>query len=769
MHEPESMHSLAGFSMSTSVDATNCTMVLYPGYIAVPSKPMKTRSTCRLAELQLALPSAQACAEACLAEPFCAAATWFAARRACVGRTQGAPQWFYRAASASFSTVVSAVRHCSVEGCSLQSKLDAICAARAATSNRIACRDVEVARNRRALLVAQGKWDDSDVPNKRDVLAKWEDFEWSCYPRPAPNAELHLACVDDRGVSVPCRALSELKANSACWPDQVVHDTHRLGCGTPRCLAAPGTGRLSEGEGRSSRPMLSSQPQPQPPPPPPPVPIWEARANHDRATILARIGYINCTQTYDEVKVVGSCNVNQHRTEAFRWLNQVWVRQSEMSSRPPAGKLSAAARALSWWRPRGADSSRRVDTFDPLAFVDALLSLHASSKFAGRDVFLAGDSTARQQAVSLCCLLRSGLAIDHTPVYKVEITKAVPFSHFCCQVTRVADAQRIARVSFHRFERISMLPIHRPTPPHPVLPVGLRKLISRRPSVLMINLGPWEYEDGCDDMHSIHDSLCNVTRPWILTEYANKWHLLLAAIEEAHQGTPGSEQDHSLVVLRTSPPRDFEGGTARQGGSCKRVDPLSTAELAQIERQGPPISSMRFTVMSQNLILLATTMTRRRYPWIRVLDAYSIARQRVDAHPSTAPVALRKSGRLFGINEDCQHYCLPGVPDVWNGRLLGLLQTEARRIARTSSAMTLGSSEVADHLDEGEGEPGRLLERWNFPFPEQGTAMFISGAPPGLGVRLQPNSGHATQLRCPLPDLPQSAVRLGFCSDVHDI
>ena len=45
----------------------------------------------------------------------------------------------------------------------------------------------------------------------------------------------------------------------------------------------------------------------------------------------------------------------------------------------------------------------------------------------------------------------------------------------------------------------------------------------------------------------------------------------------------------------------------------------------------------------------------QRVPWVRVLDAYDIARLRVDAHPE------------YG---DCTHYCLPGVPDVWNGRML---------------------------------------------------------------------------------------------------
>ena len=44
--------------------------------------------------------------------------------------------------------------------------------------------------------------------------------------------------------------------------------------------------------------------------------------------------------------------------------------------------------------------------------------------------------------------------------------------------------------------------------------------IAHKPTLLILNLGAWEFEDGCNDMHSLHDALCNATRPWILREYA---------------------------------------------------------------------------------------------------------------------------------------------------------------------------------------------------------------------------------------------------------
>ena len=60
----------------------------------------------------------------------------------------------------------------------------------------------------------------------------------------------------------------------------------------------------------------------------------------------------------------------------------------------------------------------------------------------------------------------------------------------------------------------------------------------QKPTVLVINLGAWEYEDGCvHSLHSLHDTLCDEPgqavpwRHWVLSGYAAKLGLLATALE----------------------------------------------------------------------------------------------------------------------------------------------------------------------------------------------------------------------------------------------
>jgi hypothetical protein len=386
------------------------------------------------------------------------------------------------------------------------------------------------------------------------------------------------------------------------------------------------------------------------------------------------------------------------------------------------------------------------------------------------EVLFVGDSTARQQTVSLCCMLVAGTAAAGAG-HRVVITKAIPFMDFRCRVN-APSGRAIALISFSRFMRADALPTWRPVERHPRLSPVLAAAINRAPTLLIINLGAWEFEDGCQDMHSLHDGLCNVTRPWILREYAAKWMLVAAAVRTAYFERTPARADNALVVWRAATPRDFEGGVAKSGGRCRRREPLRPNYVANLERELDPMS-MRFAVLSKNLILDA--VAAQRIPWVRVLDAYAIARTRADAHPGpdpkTNPHGRTDSLRLF---DDCLHYCLPGVPDVFNGRLLRILEqtaaeAEARRAtgggAEGGGAGTAGAAETSAEaavLSMGgdsaaasaviEGAPGALLARWNFRF---GGGQFVQGTLPNLQLQLQ-RGGPPTPLECPLtpPGVP---------------
>ena len=139
---------------------------------------------------------------------------------------------------------------------------------------------------------------------------------------------------------------------------------------------------------------------------------------------------------------------------------------------------------------------------------------------------------------------------------------------------------------YSRFNRADALADDRPSELTPRLNTeqwgkpGLLPAIMARPTVLVFNLGAWEFEDGCPaGLHSLHDSLCDAPgvgwRHRILSGYAKKLGLVAAAIESAYP--PGEARARALVVLRTASPRDFEGGRVFVGRwtSASRSRPTS--------------------------------------------------------------------------------------------------------------------------------------------------------------------------------------------------
>jgi hypothetical protein len=206
----------------------------------------------------------------------------------------------------------------------------------------------------------------------------------------------------------------------------------------------------------------------------------------------------------------------------------------------------------------------------------------------------------------------------------VAVTKAMPFMDFRCRVSAPNGAV-VAHVSFARFMRADALQTWRPVERNPRLTPVLMSVIARAPTVLIINLGAWEFEDCCQDMHSLHDGLCNATRPWILKEYASKWMLVAAAVRAAYVHQIPARVDHSLVVWRAATPRDFEGGVAKRGGRCRRREPLLERELATLEHAPDP-STMRFAVLSKNVIMDAVAAQRGMPPQCvpRPLPCYTV-------------------------------------------------------------------------------------------------------------------------------------------------
>lgn len=808
-------------------ERSDCSMLSVPGFVAIGTD---LAASCRVRSMQA--DSFESCSATCLSQQHCDAVTWFsrdhhvpAFQGTCVGRTAGTDRFLRNDSQAT-----SAFKQCSHQSCGLQRRMDAWCAtaqaAREDVQNSTRC----IARNVRFL------------------VSSADDFAFKCALAPAPNAQLSMACVDDRGQSLPCR--TDVSAVKDCAQSQQgeLHDMHRRGCGgLPACLATPGMGRPSpplatthhllqplREAGAAGQTVRRGNHR---------LPSWRPKSmgnTRDNNSVLGRLdrfGYLNCTELNDETK--GRCRL---KSAQYSWLDYAW----EGGAQRP---VSAAARAVSWWLGEGGTAS---DPFDAAAFVELLSRMSADpdqspAQRRPATVYFVGDSTARQQAVSLCCLLRSGLAAAGSP-YSADVTVNNPFMTFACKVARrdSLPGARVAEIRFIRCNRGDRLPEWRPLERFPMLGTVLAKAIASTPDVLVLNLGAWNFEDGCRDMHSLHDGLCNGTRPWVLHAYARQWTLLAGALNEAYSPT---KRRRSLVLLRTASPRDFEGGKAPVG-RCRRTSPMSEAELAEQEERVDP-GGMRVSVLIKNLILDA--VATQRMPWVRVLDAYEISRARADAHPSrfvTSPPAFRsfhiRYGQAysytptlppyflrhpdaprsrFGLpsplpglplvapnvpralapvctprtphasrfgrgGEDCLHYCLPGVPDVYNGRLLAILEEVGAGIG--GNHMGAGQNgALGSRPKNSTSAPGVVLHRFNFRYGElpfvritklsgahgiQTVQKRGSHAQPytSLSLRLDPSSSAAMLVECPwLGTTSEDAVltldngSLGWCSDLE--
>ena len=128
-------------------------------------------------------------------------------------------------------------------------------------------------------------------------------------------------------------------------------------------------------------------------------------------------------------------------------------------------------------------------------------------------VLFMGDSTARQQVVSLCCLLRAGAAVGAPYTWRLLVNRQ--FQSYRCAVTLAPSSSLLGdakvTIAFDRINRADSFEEGRPPEITPRLNPRLWSAAHlQRPTVLVINLGAWEYEDGCvPQLHSLHDTLCD--------------------------------------------------------------------------------------------------------------------------------------------------------------------------------------------------------------------------------------------------------------------
>ncbi|EPS62559.1 hypothetical protein M569_12231 [Genlisea aurea] len=131
----------------------------------------------------------------------------------------------------------------------------------------------------------------------------------------------------------------------------------------------------------------------------------------------------------------------------------------------------------------------------------------------------------------------------------------------------------------------------------------------------------------------------------------------------------------------------FGKGEWNTGGRCDNKEPIGEEEgLVRRSELSPPIPEM-----------IDRTMRRVRavVPPIWYQNVTRMTNYRWDAHPSMFRKANMTKGEedYFRTHQDCSHWCLPGIPDVWNELLFAqLLLSHRLKQRRTNPPLSTPSN-----------------------------------------------------------------------------
>ncbi|KAI3439441.1 PMR5N domain-containing protein [Psidium guajava] len=289
------------------------------------------------------------------------------------------------------------------------------------------------------------------------------------------------------------------------------------------------------------------------------------------------------------------------------------------------------------WQPKMCDLPR----FDAKMMLERLHN---------RRVIFVGDSIGRNQWESLLCMLSSALP-DKAAVYEVNgrpITKhtgflVYKFRDFNCTVEYYRSPFLVVQ---------GRAPAGSPEEVKVTLKLDQIDWTSNQwadADLLVLNTGHWwNYE--------------KTVRGGSYFQVGNEVKMNMT-VEDAYQRSLETVLDwisghvnmsKSQVYFRSYAPVHFRGGDWRSGGTCH----LETLP----DLGSSPVSSVHLKILT-NLLTDRSNQTVKNNP--DVLNITAMTARRKDGHsslyylgPELGPASVHR--------QDCSHWCLPGVPDVWN-------------------------------------------------------------------------------------------------------
>ncbi|KAK6916266.1 Trichome birefringence-like, N-terminal domain [Dillenia turbinata] len=303
-----------------------------------------------------------------------------------------------------------------------------------------------------------------------------------------------------------------------------------------------------------------------------------------------------------------------------------------------AGK-SNAKELLSWrWKPKACD----LPNFDPIQFLE---------RYRNTNIGFVGDSLNRNMFVSLFCTLRhvssevkkwrpAGADRCYT-FLKFNLTIGYHRTNLLARYGRWsanANGGVLESLGYKEGYRVDV-----------DIPEGTWAEAPSFHDILILNTGHWWwapskfhpqkspmlfFEKGLPILppRPPHEGLDMALR-----------HMILYVERRVRPGT--------IKYFRTQSPRHFEGGDWDQGGSCHRMQPLSSKLVDALFSLSNNGTNTEARLVNQHLYKSLEGSS------FNILDVTRMSEFRADAHPSTA------GGKK---HDDCMHWCLPGITDTWN-------------------------------------------------------------------------------------------------------
>ncbi|XP_012074397.1 protein trichome birefringence-like 8 [Jatropha curcas] len=293
---------------------------------------------------------------------------------------------------------------------------------------------------------------------------------------------------------------------------------------------------------------------------------------------------------------------------------------------------------LNWrWQPEGCDIPR----FNGRDFLERSRN--------GRIVF-AGDSIGRNQWESFLCMLSQGVSNKST-IYE-ENGRSISKHHRGFLSVRFSDYN--LTVQYYRVPFLVVIGHPPPNAPANVrLAIKVDKMhwFSRSwvgADILVFSGGHWwndfkTVKMGCyfEDGGKINVSM-NVMEA--LERSLQTWKSW--AIENL-------DPERSHIFFRSFSPVHYRNGTWNNNGRC---DVDMQPETNDMNLEPEPVNNQLISSMIKQMEL------EYRKSKIQYLNITYLTQFRFDGHPSVH----REPGTPLPAPQDCSHWCLPGIPDIWN-------------------------------------------------------------------------------------------------------